>query len=98
MIAGTLTELNLRSNPLGVRGAEYIVRGLGDTPLRLLNLTSNGLHEEGVSLRCLAASICRHLGTLQELRLDENELKASAVAGANLSPNTAPLKCSSPWP
>jgi len=54
---------------------------LGDSPLKTLDLTRNGVGDgDPTALSNLAVSICQRLGSLQELRLDDNDLDCPATA------------------
>ena len=71
---GTLMEMNLRNNALR-HGAAAVVEGLGEAPLRALDLTRNSIGDgDAEATHALSVAICQKLGTLQELKLDENEL------------------------
>ena len=80
----TLVSLNLKSNALGASGVAAVVEGLGDAPLKALDVTRNGLGGAASELEALSISICRHLGSLFDLRLDENELDCPAKCLAPL--------------
>ena len=80
----TLLSLNLKSNALGAKGVAAVVDGLGDAPLKALDLTRNGVGGDASELTSLCVSICRNLGSLADMRMDENELDCSAEALAPL--------------
>jgi hypothetical protein len=76
----SITDLDLKNNALGAHGATALVNGLGAAPIKLLDLTRSGVgspvDEAGASgVLALSKAICEHLGMLQELRMDENELE-----------------------
>jgi len=74
-----LLNFNLKNNALGAKGITAIVAGCGDSPLKALDATRTGLSGESDDvLQALSVSICRHLGMLAELRMDENELVCDA--------------------
>ena len=80
----TLTNLNLKHNSLGAAGASACVAGLGEAPLKTLDLTRNGIGDsDAAAMEALSMSICQHLGALIDLRLDENDLDCS---GKELAP------------
>ena len=80
-----LLNLNLKFNALGANGVTATVEGCGDAPLKAIDLTRTGLGGETEPvLESLSVSICRHLGLLVELRMDENELACNASALAPL--------------
>ena len=83
----SLLNLNLKSNKLGADGIAAVVRGLGDAPLRALDVTRNGLGGQGglgSEIKALSESICRHLGALVDLRMDENDLDCPSAGLAPL--------------
>ena len=80
-----LVSLNLKSNLIGADGLKNVVSGLGEAPLKVLDLTRNGLGgEEPSVIDALSVTICRHLGSLVDLRMDENDLDCPADALAPL--------------
>ena len=74
----SLTEMILKNNALGPDGAAAVVNGLGECGIKTLDLTRNSLADETMPIGTLCASICRHLGLLLELRMDENDLDCDA--------------------
>jgi hypothetical protein len=83
----TLLNLNLKSNKLGADGVSAVVGGLSDAPLKALDVTRNALGgaQAGASdLKGLTESICRNLGSLLDLRMDENDLDCPAASLAPL--------------
>ena len=77
----TLLNLNLKSNKLGADGVAAVVGGLSDAPLKALDVTRNslgGTQMGEATLKTLSESICRHLGSLVDLRMDENDLDCPA--------------------
>ena len=76
----TMQELNLKNNALGASGIAAVVDGLGESSLRLLDVARNGAGADAASMELLAESICRNLGSLADLRMDENELDCPASA------------------
>ena len=134
MESQTLTEIDLRANGLGADGAAAVINGLGEAPIKTLDVTRNALgapvdpaafrlvaagrtgssttgtgattaaataasatataatdapadgDEEGAPteqvdvppIQMLSVAICQNLRSLQELRLDENDLDCDA--------------------
>ena len=81
----TMQQLILKSNPLGAHGLNAVVSGLGEAPLKALDLTRTGIgSEQPEVIENLSVSICRHVGALMDLRVDENEMDCPASALAPL--------------
>lgn len=68
----TLTELNLRGNRIGERGADAIAKALGERiPLKVLDLAGNGIRRWGAER--IAESL--NESSLEELDLTGNQIK-----------------------
>ena len=81
-----ILNLNLKGNQaFGTQGIRAIVEGCVQAPLKVLDATKTGLGGEADDvMRALSVSICRTLGVLSELRLDENDLACGEDALAPL--------------
>jgi hypothetical protein len=86
----SLVTLNLKANRLGAEGVVAVVDGLSDAPLRTLDVTRNALgggeerRAASAEITALSESICRNLGSLVDLRMDENDLDCPASSLAPL--------------
>ena len=82
-----LNHLLLNNNSIGAEGIKAVVCGLGEAPLKILDIARTGplgADTEDAQLKELSASICQHAGLLSELRMDENELSCDESALAPL--------------
>ena len=80
----SMHSLNLKANNFGASGVSAIVSGLSAAPLKALDLTGNKLGVDKSDVKDLCGSLCRNMGLLAELRMDENELDCSPSALAPL--------------
>ena len=116
MRSNALMDIDLKNNALGASGAAAVVSGLGEAPVKFLDLSHNGIGLEtdvleelprvaapaGAAdgdaevqharvplpvvlspMHGLCVAVCHQLGSLQELRMDENDLACEA---AEISP------------
>ena len=80
-----LGSLNLDHNSFGAGGIQAVIEGLGEAPVKSLHVRSTGLQGTGdEEIAALCTAVCRHLGQLAELRMDENDLVCEADALAPL--------------
>jgi len=80
----TMQELNVKNNQLGASGIAAIVSGLGEAPLRLLDVARNGLGGDAKAMEELAMSICSNLNAIVDLRMDEDDIDCPPDALAPL--------------
>ena len=81
----SLLSVNLKANPLGALGLTAVVNGLGDAPLKAIDMTRTGLGgEDNELINQLSVAVCQHIGSVVDLRIDENELDCPANALAPL--------------
>ena len=81
-----LSSLNLANNEIGATGVDAVVKGLSESQLKTIDLSRNGLQAAGdeTTIEMLSMSICRNLGLLTELKIDDNELTCDGSALAPL--------------
>ena len=77
-----LSSLNLANNEIGATGVDAVIKGLSESQLKILDISRNGLQAAGeeTTLEMLSITICRNVGMLTELKMDDNELTCDASA------------------
>ena len=86
-----LTTLALTSNAIGVEGTVAMINGLSNAPLKSIDISRSELGSSN-DFKQVSLSICRSLGSLVELVMDENDLGANNVGNATTASDMlAPL-------